>query len=66
MQKIKEGKGAFGYDARNGVFVDMLEKGIVDPTKVVRTAFDEAVSVGSLIATSQGLITEENQKENKI
>ncbi|KAL7712477.1 Chaperonin 1 60 kDa [Entamoeba marina] len=62
VHKIREKSKGFGYDARDGVFVDLLEKGIVDPTKVVRSAFDEAVSVGSLVATSEGLVVNNQQK----
>ncbi|BFU24186.1 chaperonin CPN602 mitochondrial precursor, putative [Entamoeba histolytica KU27] len=63
IQKIKEGTGSFGYDVRKNVYCDLMKVGIVDPTKVVRNAFNEAISVGSLIATSEALITDEPIKK---
>ncbi|ELP93888.1 60 kDa chaperonin, putative [Entamoeba invadens IP1] len=65
VQKIREGKKGFGFDMRSGNFVDMMQMGIVDPTKVVRSAFDEAVSVGALVATSDVLVTDEKGEVKK-
>jgi chaperonin GroEL len=58
VSKIVQGTGAFGYDALNDVFVDMMEAGIVDPTKVVRTAIVDASGVSSLLTTAEAVITE--------
>ncbi|MBP0582631.1 chaperonin GroEL [Labrys sp. LIt4] len=57
--KITENKSAtFGFNAQTETFVDLLEAGIVDPAKVVRTALQDAASVASLIVTTEALVTE--------
>ncbi|MCB9730420.1 MAG: chaperonin GroEL [Deltaproteobacteria bacterium] len=56
VDKVENGKGAFGYDARNGVFCDLIEAGILDPTKVTRTALQNAASVAGLLLTTDALI----------
>ena len=55
-----------GYDASEDTFVDMLEKGIVDPTKVVRCALQFAASVASLLLTTEAIITDEEVDEEKL
>lgn len=58
-EKIKRSKNnSFGYDALNEKFVDMLSTGIIDPTKVVRTALQNASSVAGLLLTTEGLISD--------
>ncbi|MCI7212629.1 MAG: chaperonin GroEL, partial [Bacillales bacterium] len=47
-----------GFDAKNGVWVDMFEKGIVDPTKVTRSAILNASSIASLFVTTEAAVTE--------
>ena len=55
--KVSESKDAnFGYDAQNNVYVDMVKKGIVDPTKVVRVALQDAASVAGLLITTEAMI----------
>uniref|UniRef100_A0A0N4ZEY5 Heat shock protein 60 n=1 Tax=Parastrongyloides trichosuri TaxID=131310 RepID=A0A0N4ZEY5_PARTI len=49
---------SFGYDALNDKFVDMIEEGIIDPTKVVRTSLQDAAGVASLLATTECVVTE--------
>ncbi len=57
--KILENSSAtFGYDAQNGVYGDMIQMGIVDPVKVVRTALQDAASVASLLITTEAMIAE--------
>jgi chaperonin GroEL len=58
IEKIKQGKGAFGFDAASGEFCDMVKAGIIDPTKVVRTALQNAASVAALMLTTEALIAE--------
>jgi chaperonin GroEL len=58
LEKIRAGKGAFGFDAANGEFTDMVKAGIIDPTKVVRTALQNAASVAGLMLTTEALIAE--------
>lgn len=53
----------YGYNAQSGEFTDMLKSGIVDPTEVVRTALQDAASVGGLLITTEAMITEIPEKE---
>jgi len=53
LNRVKEGKGAFGYNAATGEFGDMLEAGILDPTKVTRLALQNAASVAGLLLTTR-------------
>ena len=53
IQKIKEGKGDFGYNARTGEFVQMYEAGVIDPTKVARVALENAASVAGMFLTTE-------------
>ena len=54
----------FGYDARVGETCDMVKKGIIDPTKVVRSALQNAASVATLLLTSDAMIAEEQKKDD--
>ena len=58
LNRIKNGKGAFGFNAASETFGDLLKDGILDPTKVVRSALQNAASVAGLLLTSQAIITE--------
>ena len=63
--KVKESKGATdGYNAATGEFVDMIKAGIIDPTKVVRTALQDAASIGGLMITTEVMVTD-RPEENK-
>jgi chaperonin GroEL len=53
INKVTEGKGDFGYDAKSDVFVDMLKAGIIDPKKVPRVALENAASVAGMILTTE-------------
>ena len=53
----------FGFDAQSGEYVDMVKKGIIDPTKVVRTAIQDAASIAGLIVTTEATITEAPKKD---
>ena len=55
---LNSGKKGYGYDAYNDVFVDMMEAGIVDPTKVSRSALQNAASVASMILTTEALVAD--------
>ncbi len=63
VQKVASMKTYEGYDAREDVYVDMMAKGIVDPTKVVRCALQFAASVAGLLLTTEAIITEEEQEK---
>jgi chaperonin GroEL len=54
---------AFGYDAQSGDYVDMVKKGIIDPTKVVRTALQDASSVAGLLITTEAMVAELPKKK---
>ncbi|CAL1295728.1 unnamed protein product [Larinioides sclopetarius] len=62
-QKVLDGKGDYGYDAMKGEYVNMIEAGIIDPTKVVRTALMDAAGVASLLTTAETVITEIPKEE---
>ena len=63
--KVLETKGqAFGYDAQNDEYGDMIEKGIIDPAKVVRVALQDAASVAGLLITTEAAIGEAPKKDN--
>ena len=63
--KILESKDTnFGYDAQNGVYGDMVKAGIIDPTKVVRYALQDAASVAGLVITTEALIAERPEKKS--
>jgi chaperonin GroEL len=58
INKVLEGKGNFGYNAATGVYADMLEMGVVDPTKVTRTALQNAASIAGLMLTTACMVAE--------
>jgi chaperonin GroEL len=63
VEKILEQKGSNGYNAATGKFEDLMATGVVDPTKVVRMALENAVSAAGLLLTSEAAITEKPEKE---
>jgi chaperonin GroEL len=63
--KLKEQKSSsFGFDAQKGEYVDMIEAGIIDPAKVVRTALQSAASVAGLLITTEAMIAEKPEKKS--
>lgn len=60
---VKEGQAAYGYNARTNEYGDMLEMGVIDPTKVTRTAIENAVSIASMVLMTECVIVDE-PKEN--
>ena len=63
VETVKAEEGAFGFDAAKEEYTDMVKAGIVDPTKVVRLAIQNAASVASLMITTQALVTEKPEKK---
>ena len=59
VNAIKEGKGDFGYNARTEVFENLFKAGVIDPTKVTRVALENAASIGSMLLTTECVITDE-------
>ena len=58
VQKVRDGKGDYGWDARNGEYVKMFEAGIIDPAKVARVAVENAASIAGMVLTTEAAITE--------
>jgi chaperonin GroEL len=65
VQGVREGKGGFGYNAQTDTFEDLFEAGVIDPTKVVRTALQNAASVASLMITTEALVAEKPKKDDE-
>jgi chaperonin GroEL len=63
VQKVKQGRGAFGFNAATEVYEDLVEGGVIDPTKVVRAALQNAASVASLLLTTEALVAEKPEKK---
>ena len=59
---IRNSSGNFGFDAARGEYGDLVERGIIDPTKVSRSALENAASVASMILTTYSLITQEEEE----
>jgi chaperonin GroEL len=63
LNKVRDGKGSFGYNAATGVYEDMIKAGILDPTKVVRTALQNAASIAGLMITTEAMVAELPKEE---
>ena len=63
LEKVVEGKGSFGYNAAAEKFEDLMKAGIIDPTKVVRIALQNASSVAGLLLTTEAMIAEKPKEE---
>jgi len=63
LNKVREGKGNYGYNAATAEYVDMIDTGILDPTKVTRSALQNAASVAGLIITTEAMVAEVPQDE---
>jgi chaperonin GroEL len=61
--QVKSNKGAYGYNAYTDKFEDMLDAGVIDPTKVTRTALENASSIASLVLTTECIISEKPEKK---
>jgi chaperonin GroEL len=63
LNKVLDGQGDFGFNAQTGVFENLLAAGVIDPTKVVRFALQNAASVAGLMLTTEAMIAEKPQKK---
>jgi chaperonin GroEL len=63
VQRVKEGSGAFGYNVATDTYEDLMAAGVVDPTKVTRSALQNAASIAALMLTTEALITEVPEKK---
>ncbi|OWV12573.1 chaperonin GroEL [Fibrobacter sp. UWB5] len=61
VNKVKEGKDAFGYNAKTDTYEDLIKAGVIDPAKVTRTALKNASSIASMILTTDCVITEKKE-----
>jgi len=64
VEKVKEKKGSFGFNARTEEYEDMIAAGVIDPTKVTRFALQNAASVASLLLTTQCMIADKPEEKN--
>ena len=63
VAKVKEGTGDFGYNAKTDQYVNMIEDGVIDPTKVARVALENAASVAGMLITTEAVVTEIKKDE---
>jgi len=66
VNKVSEGKGGFGYNAATDKYEDLLESGVIDPAKVTRIALQNAVSVATLLLTTDCLVTEKPKEKEEM
>jgi len=64
VQKVRDGKGNFGFNAETGEYEDLMKAGIIDPTKVTRFALQNAASVASLLMTTEAMVAERPKKKS--
>jgi chaperonin GroEL len=64
VQRVKEGKDNFGFNARTEVYEDLVKAGVIDPTKVTRTALENAASVAGLMLTTEAVVYEKPSKDD--
>jgi len=66
VNRVKEGKGDFGFNARTEQYENLYEAGVIDPTKVTRTALENAASVCALLLTTEAVVYEQKEKEKSL
>jgi chaperonin GroEL len=65
VERVKAGSGAFGYNVATDTYEDLVAAGVIDPTKVTRTALQNAASIAALMLTTEALVTEVPEKKEK-
>ena len=63
VQKVKEGKGDFGFNARSEEYENMFKAGVIDPTKVTRIALENAASIAGMLLTTECVVADKPKKE---
>jgi len=63
IQKVKEGTGAYGYNAKDNIYEDLLQAGIIDPKKVTRLALENAASIAGMLLTTECVIADEPEED---
>jgi chaperonin GroEL len=68
IQKVREGKDDFGFNARTDVYENLLAAGVIDPTKVARVALENAASIAGMVLTTECILVEkpEDKKEQSM
>ncbi len=64
LEKVREGTGGYGFNAATGVYEDLYAAGVIDPTKVVRTALENAASVAALLLTTEAMVAEYKEDDD--
>ncbi len=65
VEKVRSGEGSFGFNAQTEVYEDLVNAGVIDPTKVARSALQNAASVASLLLTTEAMVAERPEKKDK-
>jgi chaperonin GroEL len=65
VDKVRHGKGAFGFNAQTEEYEDLMKAGVIDPTKVVRSALQNAASVASLLLTTEAMVAEKPEEKHE-
>ncbi|HVV55037.1 MAG TPA: TCP-1/cpn60 chaperonin family protein, partial [Mucilaginibacter sp.] len=63
VQKVKEGKGDYGYNARSDKYENLIGAGVIDPTKVARVALENAASIAAMLLTTECILADEPEDE---
>ena len=63
VQKVREGKGDFGYNARTDTFENLFETGVIDPAKVTRVALENAASIAGMMLTTECVIADKKEEQ---
>ena len=63
VEKVKQSEKGIGFNAANNTYVDMKKAGIVDPTKVTRSALQNAASIASMVLTTESIVTEKKEEK---
>jgi chaperonin GroEL len=63
VQKVKEGKGDFGFNARTDTYENLMKAGVIDPTKVARIALENAASIAGMLLTTECVLADEPEPE---
>ena len=63
VQKVKEGTGDFGYNARTNIYENLIGAGVIDPTKVGRVALENAASIASMLLTTEVVLADDPEDE---
>jgi chaperonin GroEL len=66
VQKVKDGEGSFGFNARTEVYEDLLKAGVIDPTKVTRIALENAASIAGMVLTTECVVADKPKKEEPL